>query len=85
MTPGKERRKAGREKRKKWVRSFWQNMMNIDFFWLGMFSFPISDHVIIPKRTVSLKCRPMHVHPRTYVCIIYDKKKGTFPGAQHVV
>ena len=75
MTPGEERRKAGREKRKKWVRSFWQNMMNIDFFWLGMFSFPISDHVIIPKRTVSFKCRPMHVHPSTYACNLWQEKR----------
>ena len=66
MTPGKERRKGGREKRKKWVKSFWQNMMTIDFFWLACFLFPFQVTWLYPKRTVSFKCRPMHVHPRTY-------------------
>ena len=35
-----------------------------------MFCFPIADHVIVPERTVSFKRRPMHVHPRAFVCII---------------
>ena len=28
------------------------------------FCFPVSYHMIVPQRTVSLKCRPMHVYPR---------------------
>ena len=35
-------------------------------------------------RTVSFKCRLMHVHPCPYVCIINEKTKGSFPG-EHLV
>ena len=28
-----------------------------------MFCFPISDHVMIPQRTVPFKCCPIHLHP----------------------
>ena len=48
-----------------------------------MFCFHILDHVILPERTVSFKCRPLH--PRAYVYIIYEKTKGKFPGEHHVV
>ena len=45
-----------------------------------MFCFPITDHVMVPKRTVSFNCRLMHVHPHAYVCnIINEKTKGKFP------
>ena len=44
-----------------------------------MFCFPIADHVIVPERTVSFKRRPMHVHPRAYVCILYEKTKRKIP------
>ena len=38
-----------------------------------MFCFPISDHVMVPQRTVQLfKFRPIHVDARSYV---YEKKK----------
>ena len=30
---------------------------------------------MVPQRTVSFKCRPMHVNPRAYVCITYEKRK----------
>ena len=30
---------------------------------------------MVPLRTVSFKCRLMHVHPRAYVCIIIEKTK----------
>ena len=38
-----------------------------------MFCFPISDQVMVPQRTVSFKCRPIHMHPCTCVCIICQK------------
>ena len=38
-----------------------------------------------PQRTVSFKFCPMHVHPRAFVCIFYDKTKIKFPGENHVV
>ena len=50
-----------------------------------MFCFPISDNVMVPHRTVPLKCHPMHLHPRIYLCIIYEKTKAKFPGEHHVV
>ena len=51
-----------------------------------MFCFPITDHVMVPKRTVSFNCRLMHVHPRAYVCnIINEMTKGKFPREHHVV
>ena len=52
-----------------------------------MFCFPILDHVIVPlwKVSVTLKFRPLHVHPRAYVRMIYEKTKGKFPGEYHVV
>ena len=34
-------------------------------FSLYTFCFPIADQVMLPKRTVSFKSRPIHVHPRT--------------------
>lgn len=34
----------------------------IDFFSF-MFCIPISDHVMVPKRTAFFKCYSMHVHP----------------------
>ena len=40
-----------------------------------MFCFPIADHVIVPERTVSFKRRPMHAHPRAFVCTMYEKTK----------
>ena len=42
------------------------------------FCFPISVYEMVPQRTVSFKCRP--IHPRAHVCIIYEKTKGKFPG-----
>ena len=33
------------------------------------FCFRISDHVMVPHRTVFFKCHLMHVYPRAYVCI----------------
>ena len=47
--------------------------------------FSLSDHVMVPQRTVSFKCRLMHVHPRVYACIINETTKGKFPGEYHVV
>ena len=41
-----------------------------------MFCFPISDQVMVPQRTVSFKCRPMHMHPYACVCVI--SKKANF-------
>ena len=68
MTPGKERRKAGREKRKKWVRSFWQNMMNIDFFlaWHVFFSH------FRPRDFSQENCfsqMSSHARASTYICM----------------
>ena len=40
---------------------------------------------MVPHRTVSFKCCPMHLHSLAYVCIIYEKKKGKFLGEYHVV
>ena len=40
------------------------------------FCFPISGNVMVPQRNASLICCPLHVHPRAYVCIIYEKTKG---------
>ena len=44
-----------------------------------MFCFPISDHVMVSQRTVSFKCRHMHVRPRAYVCVISEKTKRKIP------
>ena len=44
-----------------------------------MLSFPISDHVMRPKVTVSFKSCSMHVEVCVYVCIIHKKAKGKFP------
>ena len=41
-------------------------------------------YVLVPQRTVSFKCRLIHVHPRAHVCIINEKTKGKFPGEHHV-
>ena len=51
----------------------------IDLFSLYFF-FSLPDHVMVPQRTVSFKCRLMHMHPRAYACIINEKTKGKFPG-----
>ena len=37
---------------------------------LVCFIFPFLDHMMVPQRTVSLKYRPMYMHPRAYVCIL---------------
>ena len=50
-----------------------------------MFCFLISDHVMIPQRTVSSKCPLMHVHPRAYVSIINEKIKDKVLEEHHVV
>ena len=50
-----------------------------------MFCFSITDHVMVPQRTVSFKCRLIHLYPRACVCIINEKTKGKFPGEHHVV
>ena len=50
-----------------------------------MFCFPISDNVLVPQRTVSFKCRLMHMHPHAFVCTINEKTKGKFPGEHRVV
>ena len=63
---------------------FYRTIFPIDLFSLYV-SFSLSDHVMVPQRTVSFKCRLMHVHPRAYVCIINEKTKGKFPGEYHVV
>ena len=52
---------------------------------LSLFCFPISDNVMVPQRTVSFKCRLMHVHPHAFVCIINEKTKGKVPGEHQVV
>ena len=56
-------------------------------FLAWMFCFPTSDHAMMvpPQRTVSFKFCPMHVHPRAFVCIFYDKTKIKFPGENDVV
>ena len=48
-----------------------EEMVAIDLL-AFVFSFSISDHVMIPQRTLSLKCRPIHVH-------MYEMSKGEFP------
>ena len=40
---------------------------------------------MVPHRTVSFKCCPMHLHSRGYVCRIYEKAKDKFLGEYHVV
>ena len=50
-----------------------------------MFCFPITDHVMVPQKTVSFKCCLIHVYPRAYVCISNEKTKGKFPGEHRVV
>ena len=57
----------------------------VDTLLACLFCFPFSDHLMVPHRTVSFKCYPMHLHSRGYVCIIYEKTKGKFPGEYHVV
>ena len=52
---------------------FYRTIFSIDLFFLG------------PQRTVSLKCRLMHVHSRAYACIINEKTKGKFPGEQNIL
>ena len=44
-----------------------------------MFCFPISDHIMVPQRTVSFKCHPMHVHPKLCLHNLW-KDKDKFPG-----
>ena len=56
--------------------AFIQRPRRIDLFSLYVFSFRISDHVIVPHRTVFFKCSLMHVHPRACVCIINETTKG---------
>ena len=48
--------------------------------WLCMFRSPISDFVMVLKKTVSFKFRLMHMHPRAY-----EKTKGKLPGEHHEV
>ena len=55
-----------------------------DLFCLNVL-FPISDHLMVPQRTVSFKCGLMHAYPRASVCIIYEKTKGKFPGEHRVI
>ena len=47
--------------------------------------FSLSDHVMGSQRTVSFKCRIMHMHPRAYACIVNETTKGKFPEEYHVV
>ena len=56
----------------------------IDFL-ACLFCLPIADHVMLPKRTVSFKSRPIHAHPRTYACMTNEKKKGKLPREHHVL
>ena len=50
------------------IRKLW-----LSIFLACKFCFPISDHVMVPHRTVFFKCRLMHVYPRAYVYIINEK------------
>ena len=50
-----------------------------------MFCFPITDHVTVPQRTISFKCRLIHVYPHAYVCIINEETQGKFPREHRVV
>ena len=63
---------------------FYRTIFPIDLFSLYVL-FSLADHVMVPQRTVSFKCRPMHVHPRAYACIINEKTKGKFPGEQNIL
>ena len=38
---------------------------------------------MVPQRNVSLISCPIHVHPRAYVYIIYEKTKIKFPGENY--
>ena len=44
-----------------------------------MFTFPISDHLMVPQRTVFFFNVIIYVRSRAYVYIIYEKTKGKFP------
>ena len=63
---------------------FYRAIFPIDLFNLYVL-FSLSNHVMGPHRTVSFKCRLMHVHSRAYACIINEKTKGKFPGEYHEV
>ena len=58
---------------------FYRTIFPIDLFSLYALFF-LSDHVMVPQGSVSLKCRLMHVHSRAHACIINEKTKGKFPG-----
>ena len=62
---------------------FYRTIFPIDLFSLYFF-FSLPDHVMVPQRTVSFKCRLMHMYSRAYACIINEKTKGKFPGEYHV-
>ena len=55
---------------------FYRTIFPTDLFSLYVL-FSLADHVMmVPQRTVSFKCRLMHVYPRVYACIINEKTKG---------
>ena len=62
---------------------FYRTIFPTDLFGLYVL-FSLADHVMVPQRTVSFKCRLMHMHPRAYVCIINEKTKDKFPRENHV-
>ena len=41
--------------------------------------FSLSDHVMVPQKTVSFKCRLMHVHPNACARIINEENKRQIP------
>ena len=57
---------------------FYRTIFPIDLFSL-YFLFSLSDHVMVPQRTVSFRCRLMHVHSSACACIINEKDKKKIP------
>ena len=53
----------------------WISVGSIGFNYRKCANRPFSDHVMVPQRTVFFNCGPKHLHPRAYVCMIYEKGK----------
>ena len=57
---------------------FYRTFFRFDLFSLYVL-FSLSDHVMVPQRTVSFRCRLMHVHSSACACIINEKDKKKIP------
>ena len=57
---------------------FYRTIFPNDLFSL-YFLFSLSDHVMVPQRTVSSRCRLLHVHSSACACIINEKDKKKIP------